>query len=187
MKLAAKTGLFFSGLTNKYPGFDLQIHDNWQLEFTLPQKPNRYFAIPLLGGLSRIILLLPYAVYSQVIARGSGVGMVISSVPVLFSGKYPESTYEMGRDAIRLSLRQGVYFAGISDTYPSWYISMNHKAIKIILIIVGALMILGQSSARHERFNHQNYNNNGDYGRNYMPSRHLQPPNNTTPQTNGVF
>lgn len=144
LKLLSKTVLFFSGLTDKYPGFGLRVEDQWKLDFTYPPKPSRYFAIPILGGLSRGILLIPYIIFTSAVSNGGRIGIVLSSVPVLFQGRYPESTYELGRDSLRLGLSQMAYAVGISDKYPSFKISMNHQTIKIFLIIVGSIIMFYQ-------------------------------------------
>lgn len=142
--LIVKTTFFFEGLSDKYPGFNLKLNGDFDLKFTYPLKPGAFFAIPILGGIARGILLIPFAIYSQVISNGAKVGVVGSSVPVLLNGRYPDSTFELARDAQRLSLSAMAYFAGISDKYPSFKISMNNQTIKIFLIIVGTILIFSQ-------------------------------------------
>lgn len=184
LKLATKTGLFFVGLTNKYPGFTFKIEDKITLDFKYPKNPSRFFAIPILGGVARIILLIPYSIYTQAISNGAFFGAIVSSFPVFFKGRYPESTYEMGRDATRLGLSEMMYFAGISDSYPSFSISMNHQTIKILLIIVGALMLINQSQTREDANKDINfrYNPDNQYQKNFLPGRDQMKQNNPTGQ-----
>ena len=144
-RLGAKMYFFFFGLTNKYPGFDFQINDNFSLDIPMPQNPRRFFAIPVLGGLARIIMLIPFLIYEGVIRSAAFIGMIYSSFPVFFKGKYPESTFEIERDALRLNLAMSMYMAGFSDKYPSFWISMNHQTTKVVLIILGALMWMGNT------------------------------------------
>lgn len=145
LTLIAKTTFFFSGLSNKYPGFDLKDNGDFTLKFTYPQKSKTLYIIPAIGGIIRAILLIPYLIYTQVISNGAKVGMIGSSVPVFLNGRYPDSTFELTRDSLRLSLSQWAYFAGISDEYPSFKINMERgQTIKIFLIIIGALMVFGQ-------------------------------------------
>lgn len=186
LSLTTKTGLFFVGLTNKYPGFTFKIEDKIKLGLEYPKNPNRFYAIPILGGVARIVLLIPYSIYTRAISNGAFFGAIVSSFPVFFKGRYPESTYEMGRDATRLSLSEMMYFAGISDSYPSFYISMNHQTIKILLIIVGALMMLNQVKARQNAQENIRYNQDNQYERNYLPGRDQMKQNNPI-QRNGQF
>ncbi len=142
LRLSTKIFLFMYGLTNKYPGFDFTISDTFSVEVVKPTKPNRWFAIPLLGGLARIILLIPFFIYESLIRYTAYLGMIGASFPVLFVGRYPESSYELARDSVRLNLSMSMYMSGLSDKYPSFWISMNHKTIKWILIILSVLYML---------------------------------------------
>ena len=161
-RLSTKTMLFTFGLSNKYPGFNLDNSDPLiSVDYPMPQKPNRLFAFPILGGLARMILLIPFFIYSYVIQYASGLGVFVSFFPVLFMRRYPESTYEFARDHTRLQLASSVYLSGLSDSYPSFWISMNHKAIKIILIVIAVLFILTNNavSIMAPQPNYNNYNN----------------------------
>lgn len=148
LRLNIKTGYFMSGLTDKYPGFGFTIQDNFTVDLTYPEKSNRFFAIPILGGFIRIIILIPYFIYQNIIGSASYIGVLVSFFPVLFMGKYPESTFELARDSVRVNQAIYVYITGISDKYPSFHISMNHKTIKIILIILGILFSFGFNVGR---------------------------------------
>lgn len=166
LRLSAKLTFFLYGLTNKYPAFGLTIDDPLiSLDMAKPQNPNRFFAIPLIGGLSRFILLIPYFIYANVIESATGIASTfIASFSVLFRGKYPEFSYELVRDYVRISQASVAYMAGFSDKYPSFWISMNHQTIKIILIILATLFSVGnvassfsQNSQRSqfEKFNQE--------------------------------
>ncbi|MDO8638185.1 MAG: DUF4389 domain-containing protein [Candidatus Daviesbacteria bacterium] len=145
MKFLTKISFYFEGLSNKYPGFNFNLTE-FTLDIKKPENPSRFFAIPIIGGLVRIILIIPYFIWVEILGSASYVGTIASSFPVLFKGNYPESTYELNRDTVRVSLGHYVYMAGLSDTYPSFWISFNHKTIKIILLIIGVLITLGNQS-----------------------------------------
>ena len=176
--LMTKTTFFFEGLTDKYPGFNLKLNGDFDLKFTYPQTPRVFYAIPVIGGLARGILLIPFAIYSQIISNGAKVGVVGSSVPVLLNGKYPDSTFELARDSQRLSLSAMAYFAGISDQYPSFKISMNNQTIKIFLIIVGTILLLSQWQW------HRSTSRTEDYFKNPKPYIQNMPNNYTSPRPN---
>lgn len=161
--LVTKTTFFFYGLSDKYPGFNLKLNGDFDLKFQMPPKPGIFYAIPILGIVARGILIIPFAIYSQVIGNGAKVGVVGSSFPVFFSGRYPDSTFELARDSARLSLSQMAYFAGISDKYPSFKINMDHQTIKIFLIIIGTLFLLSQWKTNHKP------KVQDDYFKNYSP------------------
>ncbi len=151
LRLSTKISFFFAGLTNEYPNFSLKIDDNLSLEMEMPKSPNRLFAIPLFGFFARIILLIPYFIYSYVIQSGTNIGTIFSSIAVLFKGYYPETTFELNRDTVRLSQAASAYIIGFSDKYPNFWISMNHKKMKIFLIILGILSIILNYSNRGKK------------------------------------
>lgn len=162
MRLITKTILFFAGLTDRYPNFDFQTPD-FTLNIPMPQASNRLFAIPVLGLMARIILLIPFGIFTAVIGNASRIGIVISSIPVFFSGKYPKTTYELTVDATRLSLAQASYFLGIKDNYPSFKVNFDkNNKFKIALIIIGVILTLIQYSGNRwhgSKNNWQNYQN----------------------------
>lgn len=138
--LTVKVYLFMLGLTDKYPGFNFTIPNDYKLEIPHPQHPDRLLSIPFLGGFIRVFILIPYFIFEQVITNAGYFASLISFAPVLFKGFYPESTFEMARDSIRVNQASTIYLFGLSDKYPSFYISLNHKRIKIFLIIMGILL-----------------------------------------------
>lgn len=140
LKLQTKVSFYMFGLTDKYPGFSPDINDNFNFDLAMPASSNRWFAIPFFGGIARIILLIPYSVFASIISTAASLGVVfLAWAVVLFKGKYPEGLFELYRDATRVALAQSVYIAGISDKYPSFYISMAHDKIKLILIAIAVI------------------------------------------------
>ena len=139
--MTIKSRFFMLGLTNKYPGFTYAIEDNYTVAVPFPLQPNRLYAIPLLGFALRFIILLPYFFYISIIGNAVEIMTVFSSFAVLFKGYYPESTYELVLDEIRLSTSLPLYVSGISDTIPTYKISMHHNVIKIIFLIMGILLL----------------------------------------------
>jgi hypothetical protein len=140
LKLAIKMNAFFYGLTDKYPGFSRSEDGLFTITVNKPEHPNRILAFPLLGIIIRVVLLIPYMIWLQILGQGTNVAYFIATFAILFKKKYPESLYEFVRDDISRGMATNVYTAYLSDTYPSFKISMNHKNVKILLIIAGALL-----------------------------------------------
>ena len=140
LRLCVKIILFILGITDKYPGFALDTNNIFELDFTKPEKPNRWLAIPVIGIFIRLILLIPYLIFSDVMTYGLKISMVLSWFTVAFKNRFPESLYEFEKDSLRVSLAASTYILGLSDKYPSFNISMNHQTIKILLIIAGSLL-----------------------------------------------
>lgn len=143
MRLGARTNFYINGITDKYPGFSISTTPfTWNLAY--PATSNRLFAIPLLGFLIRVIIMIPFSIFAQIIgyAANLAVFFIITPLSVLIKGYYPETAHELTVDSVRLSNASMAYIFGISDKYPSFKISWNHKAIKIVLIIISILVML---------------------------------------------
>jgi hypothetical protein len=141
MRLQTKVALFIMGLTDQYPGFSLSTDKRFKLDIEKPKNPNKWLAFPVLGFVVRVILLIPYFIFSNVLSNGAFVAVIISWFTVTFKNKYPESLFEFERDTLRVSNAADAYMLGLKDNYPSFYISMDHQTIKILLIIAGALLV----------------------------------------------
>lgn len=138
----AKIHLFLAGITDKYPGFTLDANGIFEMHLPKPESPSRFLGFPVIGILIRAILMIPYYFYTVILAYGMYVALVASWFGVWIKGSYPESLYEFIKDELRVSLAYASYIYYLSDTYPSFKISMNHKKIKIILLILGILITL---------------------------------------------
>lgn len=136
MRLGLKTQLYLYGLTDKYPGFCFQINDPLvSLDIKYPESPNRLFAAPVVGGMIRFILIIPYLIYDYILRQAvSWAVLIIAWFWVLVKGRYPEWIYELTRDTARVQAGIQTYMTGLEDRYPSFWISLNHKVPKLILI-----------------------------------------------------
>lgn len=168
MRFWTKIKLYIFGITDKYPGFGLNTNGLFTFDIAKPENPNRWLAIPLLGLFIRFILLIPYLIFTDVLYRGAYVAMFLSWFVILFKGRLPESFYEFERDSIRVNYASNAYLVGLSDKYPSFYISMNHQTAKILLLIVGAILTafnsLGSLTPDERTYESNGYKYNYEYG-----------------------
>jgi len=160
----AKIQLFFAGISDKYPGFNLQTNGIFDIHLPKPASPSRLMAFPILGYVGRFLIMIPYNIYQTVLQYGMYFAIIGSWFGIWSKGKYPESLYEFIRDELRVSLAYWTYMSYLSDTYPSSKISMNHKKVKITLIILGTIFTLIYSAIRindimHPAQNNTYYNN----------------------------
>lgn len=171
MRLSVKTSAYLYGLTDKYPGFNFNMPENMTLNLPYPEKSNRLYAIPVLGFLIRIVFLIPYLIFEQIIAQAVTIGVfLLAWAVVLFKGRYPEGIFELARDQIRITGSSYAYLIGLSDRYPSFYISMAHDKIKIILIALSIVLsgfnyVNGDSKSTYQLDNNTQYNNNLEKGK----------------------
>jgi hypothetical protein len=169
MKFWIKIRLYMFGITDKYPGFNLNTNGLFEFDIPKPENPNKWLAIPLLGLIVRLILLIPYCIFSDVLQRGANFAMFLSWFVILFKGRLPETIYEFERDSLRVNYAANAYVVGLSDKYPSFYISMNHQTAKILLIIVGAIfsafnMLGSLTSDQKSTYDTKDYQYQYEYG-----------------------
>lgn len=155
IRLTTRASYYVYGLTDKYPGFSLNNSGDVTVDIPFPQNPNRLYAVPVIGGLIRVVLLIPYFIWQQVLSYGAYLAVVIASFPVLFQGRYPETNFEIERDSLRVNSGSAAYTLGFSDTYPSLYISMNHQTWKVVYLILGALIFLSNMSQNFQKSSNQ--------------------------------
>lgn len=167
--ISTKVAFFWAGLSNIYPGFTGETKD-FKMDIPYPKNPSRFFAFPVIGGIARLVMLIPFLIYAYVIQYAGNLGTYAASFVVLSKGKYPESFYELARDSVRISQATAFYMAGLEDVYPSWWISMNHKTIKIILIVLGTLWVLLNFQSRSQNNRYQQQYNNQYYYPTSVPS-----------------
>lgn len=136
MKFNTKFSFYFYGITDKYPGFSANIDDNYTLEIEYPSSSEKFFAVPLIGGVIRFIFMIPYFIYVSIIANVANFAWFFSWGMPLINKKYPETTHELVVDSLRLEYALMMYVSGLSDKYPSFKISKNHLKIKIFLIVL---------------------------------------------------
>lgn len=140
LKLSTKTSFYLYGLTDQYPGFDFQTPAGLSLDIPLNDHPNKLYAIPFLGGLIRALLLIPFFVFENIIGQAAAMGVfILAWAVVLFKGRFPEGIFELARDSTRVGVSTSAYMLGLSDRYPSFYISMKHDKIKLILIALAII------------------------------------------------
>lgn len=165
LHLSLKMHYFLFGLTDKYPAFTFEPGNFYTMKIEKPQHPNRLWAIPFFGGIARLFVLIPFFIFVYILQYASWFGAIGASFEVLVKGRYPESSFELARDYVRLSLSASVFSAGLSDAYPNFWISMNHKKIKIALIIAAILyMIVGNvMNAQNRARNYERSYSNDSY------------------------
>lgn len=142
MKLETNVSYFLFGLTDIYPGFSLVTTPDYSLKISYNKSPNRFLATPLLGLFIRTLLLLPYLFYSHILTMAAVLAVLVSWIPVLWKRRYPETTFEIVRDSIRINQAIFAYSLGMSDRYPSWWISFNHKPLKILLLALATILTI---------------------------------------------
>ena len=120
MRLSTKANCFLLGLTDSCPGFSLDSGEGIELAIAMPAEPSRFFALPWIGLVVRLILLIPMLVVLYFIGILTVLVFWIAWIPVLFAGQYPSALFNIMVYAQRLQLRVSAYTFGLSERYPKF-------------------------------------------------------------------
>lgn len=82
------------------------------------QNPNRLWALPVVGGTVKYIIVLPVAFWLLAVSIAAIVLSYINAFHVLVTGRYWEPAYALAVGSMRLSAKANCFVLGLSDTYP---------------------------------------------------------------------
>lgn len=125
------------------------------LDYEVPSSRNRFWAIPLIGGAAKVIILIPhyfclfflgwaagafftttYSWFSRTespAAVGAGSTIVFAGAQlilwiwVLFGGRYPAWGYVLVGGYLRWTARYGAFLYGLTDQYPPFTLKSTHN------------------------------------------------------------
>ena len=96
---------------------DEQAYDV-QVEFTVPAEHNRLWAVPVLGIVVKLIILIPHLILLYVLGIVATVLALVTWIPVLFGGHYPSWGYDVIGGTLRWGANFSAYLYGLTDRYP---------------------------------------------------------------------
>jgi hypothetical protein len=116
MRWWTRITLYFYGLTDDYPAFSFDAPGDMLIQ--RPESSSRFFAILLIGGIVRYILLIPHYIILYALGIAVGVCQLAIWVWVLFGGQYPNWAFTLVGGTVTWALRITAYFFGLTDRYP---------------------------------------------------------------------
>jgi hypothetical protein len=112
---------FMWGLSDLYPSFgfaDQYGYADTTALFVYPERPSRFFAIPIVGIVAKMIMLIPHFVILYALLLLSVLAHLLTWIPVLTTGQYPDWGRNLVGGTIRWYSRVMAYTLGITDQYP---------------------------------------------------------------------
>jgi pheromone shutdown protein TraB len=82
------------------------------------EKNQRFWAIPVLGIVAKLIILIPHLIILYVLRAVVQLVQLILWIPVLFGGHYPLWGYALVGGTIRWTTRVSAFLLGLTDEYP---------------------------------------------------------------------
>ena len=124
LRWGANFSAYLYGLTDRYPPFRLgQAAEGEEpyevdVDFNVPEEHNRLWAIPVIGIVIKLIILIPHLILLYVLGIVATVLALVTWIPVLFGGHYPSWGYEIIGGYLRWNTRATAYLFGLTDQYP---------------------------------------------------------------------
>lgn len=100
---------------NIYP--TLTIHKN--------TNPSKFYAIPLVGFLVKMVLLIPIFIEALILGLIFFFVWIINSFVILFTGKYWNTAYDFFLGLMQFSTKLYLYIYGLIDKYPGFSLSSD--------------------------------------------------------------
>jgi len=79
---------------------------------------SRLYAVPILGAFIRTVLLIPHMVLLLLFSFVVAFSQLILWIPVILTGRYPQSGRDTVGGYLRYSTRFYMYALGLTDRYP---------------------------------------------------------------------
>src|SRR5689334_9026243 len=99
-----------------------------QIKVERIKDPNRFYAFPVIGGLSKGIILIPsYIELGFVLGLSAGALQIVNSFYVLFTGKYWKPCYDMTIANMRYYLKFYYFWNGLTNKYPGFDQDIDDK------------------------------------------------------------
>jgi hypothetical protein len=107
-------------LNSGYPPFSLSGEDDHRVrvEIDEDQSINRFWGIPIVGLLIRMIILIPHFIALWLVGIAAILLIVFAWLPVLILGRQAQLVYSVVGGWLRWSLRVSTYLLLLHDRYP---------------------------------------------------------------------
>lgn len=121
LRWSTRISLYFFGLTDAYPAFSFDAPGDMLIE--RPEMSSRFFAILIIGGIVRYVLLIPHYIILYALTIAVFACQLVIWAWVLFGGEYPSWAWTLVGGTVTWSLRVTAYFLGLTDRYPPFSFS----------------------------------------------------------------
>jgi hypothetical protein len=115
-----------TGLQDKYPSFSFSDDpgaDDVSISWPFNEHPNKFWAIPVVGILVKALICIPHFICLGVLGFVCGLLMLVTWIPVITTGQYPEWGLNVVGGTIRWQARVLTFMYGIHDQYPPFSLS----------------------------------------------------------------
>ncbi|MGI8968991.1 MAG: DUF4389 domain-containing protein [Chloroflexota bacterium] len=124
LRWSVRVSAYVFGLTDRYPPFGLggeaEPNGPYPVRLAIERQMtyNRGWAIPVLGGLVKYMIVIPHMIILYFLVLVVILVQLALWVSVLFTGRYPNWGHELVGGYIRWSVRLSAFLFGLTDRYP---------------------------------------------------------------------
>jgi hypothetical protein len=106
-------------MVGPYPPFSSVALYPVNLEVRPDASINRLWGIPFLGIWVRGLLVIPHAIVLFILSIGLAFAVLVTWIPVLVNGRFPQLGYDLFGGYLRLSTRMSLWTLLVPTPYPS--------------------------------------------------------------------
>ncbi len=126
VRWGSRIAAYMTGIQDKYPSFSFSDDaGSGDVSITWPfnEQPSRLWAIPVVGIALKYIICIPHFIALGVLGMVCSLLMLVTWIPVVTTGRYPQWGLLLYGGTIRWSTRVLTYIYGIHDQYPPFSLS----------------------------------------------------------------
>ena len=101
-------------------GAPTQARDHSSLTIAYLENPNRLWAIPVIGGAVKLVIVIPVSIWLLLVDFAAIFLSIINAFVVLLTGRYWQPAYALAVGSMRLTAKANCFNLGLSDTYPGF-------------------------------------------------------------------
>jgi hypothetical protein len=126
MRWSIRVSTYYYGFSDQYPPFtfDGSIPGHADITWEEGQSANLFWAVPVLGLAVKLVILIPHIVILYALSLVAGLLALVTWVPVLFTGQYPEWGRSLIGGYLRWYTRVALYLLGLTDRYPPFQLGV---------------------------------------------------------------
>jgi hypothetical protein len=109
------------------------IPDPYPVNVSFPRRTriSRFWGIPLLGHLVRVLVLIPHAIVLPFVALGVAILSLFTWIPVLVSGRFPRVGYRWVGGILRWSTRISAWVLLLTSAYPPLSLESDEHPVRV--------------------------------------------------------
>src|SRR5690349_9604312 len=95
------------------------------------KNPSRFYAIPLLGFVIKVIMIIPVGIELWLLGIAQFVISMLNACNIFFRGRYWKTAYELNLGIMQLQTNVSYFMWGLTDVYPGFSLKTTSYELTI--------------------------------------------------------